>query len=324
MRNLLSWIVIAVVIGFCGFAHAAQQAIVSIDGAMVYKDASFDSPVIAYLKKGKQVRVSSKGFGPFYRIMIGNEQYGYISDIDVQILSGGSARDEDDGEEGTPRKSRRSKRDDGEDDEMAGDDEEGDEGEDGEDSWDEAESKRDKKRKQDGMPIFVRRFIGGQGGILNFKETISDQKVSSNLKVVGAKITGPNLLFSGPYIFDINLFMSLGVPTYYGEISRTAPSGFLIGADALLIFPYHVPAHESWALYFGLGPIIVYSKFNVTVTQNSTDIPLDLQDLKIGASIMAGFSYELTRDLVAKIEPKFVFEKNSYFGFFGSIQKEFR
>lgn len=290
-------------------AGAAQQAIVSIDGAMVYKGSTFDSPVIAYLKKGKQIRISDRAYGPFYRVQIRPGVIGYISDIDVQVL----------GKAGKSRSKRSDAEDEYEDD--YGEEEGGD-------RWDEEnEEDEDKPRRSrfrdNKKPIFMRRFVGGFGGILNFKEEILDQKVSSNVKTVGAKITGPNLLFEGPYIFDINLFAALGVPSYYAELSTTSPSGFIAGLDANLIFPFHVPANEKWTMYFGAGPVVIYSKFNISVTQqDGEDVALDLQDLKLGANLMAGFSYEIGKDYLLKVEPRFIFEKNSYLAFFASFQKE--
>lgn len=64
---------------------AAQNAMVITDGAMVYKKGDFDAPVIGYLSAGKKVRISSKKFGPFYRIQFKQGVIGYISDIDVDV-----------------------------------------------------------------------------------------------------------------------------------------------------------------------------------------------------------------------------------------------
>ena len=67
--------------------QAAQMAEVIIDGAMVYKQGDFGSPVLGYLRKGKKVKVSNKTYGPFYKVKLRQGVIGYISDIDVQVLS---------------------------------------------------------------------------------------------------------------------------------------------------------------------------------------------------------------------------------------------
>ncbi len=63
--------------------NAAQNAVVVTDGAMIYRKGNFDSRVIGYLRKGKKVKVSSKTYGPFYRVRFRQGVIGYISDVDV-------------------------------------------------------------------------------------------------------------------------------------------------------------------------------------------------------------------------------------------------
>ena len=288
-------------------ANSAQLGIVSIDGAMVYKDSNFDAPVIAYLKKGKKVRVSSRRYGAFYRVLVKRGVVGYISDIDVKVVGGDRSVKKK--RKKRRKKSRRKKRKRSE--------------EFGEDSSDEDwAGSSDKRFRKPKKSIFAKRYVGAFLGVVNFKEEVLGQKVSSNVNVIGAKVTGPELLFEGPYIFDINLMMSLSAPSYYGEISSTAVSGFFAILDAQVLYPYSTPTYEKWTIYFGGGPFLIYSKFG-NVTVDGEDQPLDLQDLKLGVSALAGFSYEIGKDYLAKIEPKFFLEKNSYFGIFASIQKEF-
>lgn len=75
-------LIFALLLGF-GVAHAAQNATVITDGAMVYKKSDFDSPVVGYLSAGDKVRISTKKFGPFYRIQFKQGVLAYIADVDV-------------------------------------------------------------------------------------------------------------------------------------------------------------------------------------------------------------------------------------------------
>lgn len=306
--------------------YAAQLAEVSIDGAMVYKNSNFDAPVIAYLKKAKRVKISSRKYGAFYRVLLKPGLIGYISDIDVKVVS----RSTRNTRRRRPRQRSRSRRDrDRYQDERFDDrrnrrekeDRFADEEESYEDQWGDSKEDRRKNRRR-GESIFARRYIGGGAGIVNYKEEVLNQSLASNTNSIFAKATGPELLFKGPYIFDVNLLVSLGPPAYYGEISETGASGFFAFLDALFLYPYHNPTYEKWAIYFGGGPLLAYSKFS-GVTPVGEEDPLDLQDLKLGISVMAGFSYEVGRDYVLKLEPKYYIEKNSFFGIFGSVQKEF-
>lgn len=77
--------VLALLILFPIFASAAQNAIVTTDGAMVYRKADFDAQVIGYMRSGQKVRISSKTFGgAFYKIQFKQGVLGYIADTDVE------------------------------------------------------------------------------------------------------------------------------------------------------------------------------------------------------------------------------------------------
>lgn len=76
---------------FAPSLYAAQTATVVTDGAMVYKKGDFDSAVIGYLNSGRKVRISSKKFGPFYRIQFKQGIIGYIADVDVSAGKGGAS-----------------------------------------------------------------------------------------------------------------------------------------------------------------------------------------------------------------------------------------
>lgn len=77
-------LVLLLLMGF-EVAFAAQTATVVTDGAMVYKKGDFDAAVVGYLNVGQKVRISSKKFGPFYRIQFKQGVIGYIADIDVDV-----------------------------------------------------------------------------------------------------------------------------------------------------------------------------------------------------------------------------------------------
>lgn len=267
---------------------AAQSAVVSIDGAMVYKGASFDAPVIAYLKKGKKIRISSRTYGPFYKVKVRSGLVGYISDIDVKVM-------------GKAAKKSRSR-------------------------GNEKERDRDvpdfeKRRK----PIFATTYLGVHGGIANYKEEFtlnvngndSNQVVSANVPVYGVKLTGPNILIQGPFVFDINAYFSFGAPSYYDQISQTAPTGLLAFIDFKLVFPMLNETGDDWMVYLGAGPSIVYSKFEFT----ANDLPIENSEISLGGSFMLGFAYRIGKFII-KLEPHYYVEKKSYAGGIAAVQME--
>lgn len=267
-------------------ASAARTAVVTIEGAMVYQDASFDAPVIAYLKKGKKVRVSNKTYGAFLKLRVRRGKIGYISDIDVKV-------------EGSGRKKRSADK---------GSDSEADKN---------SSKETDSSAKRD-------HALGLSGGMVNFKEEVLQQKVSAKTLVYGLKYTAP----IGASFFDVNAVLSLSPPSYYESDSfgngtgvsdpGTEPKGMFVLLDMALNFPIMSGYGNKWMLYIGGGPLIVYNNFDVTVS----DEVLNLQDVKLGGSILSGFSFQLSRMLL-KVEAKYFIEKNSYFGAVASIQKRF-
>lgn len=71
---------------------AAQNAVVTTDGAMVYRKADFDAQVIGYLRSGQKVRISSKLFGgAFYKVQFKQGVLGFIADTDVEPEGKGRA-----------------------------------------------------------------------------------------------------------------------------------------------------------------------------------------------------------------------------------------
>lgn len=283
---------------FASLAQAAQSAVISVDGAMIYKSASFDAPIIAYMQKGKKVRVSSKTYGPFYKVRVRSGMIGFISDIDVEVSK--SKR--------RSKKGQRKKRKKG----SKGDTEKEEKDKSDIFAEDDTEEERPHRRK----PIFATRYVGLLLNNVNYKEEIFNQELSSNELTYGVKLTGPNILLSGPLTLDLSLIFSLSAPSYYEGISSVDPSGFLFFADLNLIFPYI--ENDNWSLYFGAGPVIIVSNFDIAIGNQA----LELQELKLGGSFTVGAAYRW-RKFIVKFEPKYYLEQNKYFSFLGSIQREF-
>ncbi len=77
--------VLVLLISFPLVIFAAQNAVVTTDGAMVYRKADFDAQVIGYMRSGQKVRISSKVFGgAFYKVQFKQGVLGYIADTDVE------------------------------------------------------------------------------------------------------------------------------------------------------------------------------------------------------------------------------------------------
>ena len=62
----------------------AQKGTIVNDGALIYQDASFDSPVINTLKRGQVFNISTGKKGPFYKIRLKPGSLGWVADTDIK------------------------------------------------------------------------------------------------------------------------------------------------------------------------------------------------------------------------------------------------
>lgn len=63
----------------------SQQATVILDGALIYQEPDFDSPVINTVKRGTVYSISKNKKGAFYKIRLKPGSLGWISDTDLQL-----------------------------------------------------------------------------------------------------------------------------------------------------------------------------------------------------------------------------------------------
>lgn len=161
------------------------------DGAIVYKAADFDSPVLGYLPAGKVYEISSKTFGPFYRIRV-EKQIGYIADIDIKPINFKPT---------APPGEEKKK--------MA----------------------KEISRKKKKLPFTLTRFVGPAFSSVNYTEDTLGATRSEALSFFGAKISGPDVVIEGEIPTEINLNFHLGAPTYYETLTGLGTGGFLFLTD---------------------------------------------------------------------------------------------
>ncbi len=66
-------------------SYSAKDAVVIVESAIVYSEASFDSPPVGHLDLNEKVRVSEHTHGAFYRVKSDSGLLGYVSDVDVKV-----------------------------------------------------------------------------------------------------------------------------------------------------------------------------------------------------------------------------------------------
>lgn len=270
---------------------------VTTDGALVLDRPDTDASPISQLKENAKVRVSKRSIdGPdgskFRRIKVGN-RIGYIAEIDLQIGESGAGKSVGVGEgerEGRGKKKLASK---------------------------EAKRKTAAKRRMstNRESMMFSRFVGFLIGSSEYKEGIDGVNSSTNLVVYGMKITGPDVIISGPVI-DFNLALHYGAPSYYEALSQTKPTGFLLLTDMLFLAPF---AHgQDSMLYFGAGPMIAFSKYAVVNSGRA----MDLTQINLGLSLELAGAVRFDK-VALRLEAKYFIEKQSYKAIQASVQTGF-
>ncbi len=267
---------------------ASQAAVVKADSVIVYSKPDFDAATISYLSAGQDVRVSKRQYGTvqkFFRLRLPNGKIGYVSTIDVSREGGNS-----DESEKTKGK---------------------DKGKD-EDHADKSRQRARYRREMD-KPMMFNRWIGLVGGNLAFKEKIKGSKGEDDLIIYGLKVTGPDIVLEGP-IMDLNVFLHIGAPKYYEDLSKIKPTGFVFMTDALLLFP--LTGGQNSSVYFGGGPMFKYTKFKYIGLAGT---PKNPQQFALGGSGVIGLGMRMG-GLAIRGEAKYVAERTTQIIYQFSLQ----
>ena len=263
-----------------------QWATIKTDNALVYDQPDFDSPTLMYLPAGQKVRVSKKTFGSyfkFYRVKVSQTKIGYITTIDVATEVPGPP------EKGVVNKTRKKKN--------------------------QLASKPTVGKYPPVRPFNQTKYMGFYVGNLNYKETIPGIDPTTSFLIYGLKLTGPHTLIALPT--DFNLVIHYGAPAYYSQFSTSKPTGFVMIADLLLLFPFMDKKFSS--LYLGLGPLIDYSSFQFGTTAGI----VSSSELTLGFSAEIGYGVKLGNNWALRSEYKLMWERANYSSYGAAIQNRF-
>lgn len=273
----------------------ADKAVIINDGAYVYRQADFDAEVLATVSEGKTFEVSRKlTNGAFFKIKLKGRTIGFIADTDVKFLS-----DADDGEKSNKKNKKDLSKD--------------------EDSQKNKKSKTKKRPKS-----FALTRYGGLGFLqIAHKEDTMGAIRSESLAFYDIKLTGPNILFEGNNILDIDFFYHRGAPSYYKKKTGNPTDGTIMIADFLFLTT--IKHSDDILLFYGFGPMVKLSQFFVQLDASSpSDSPqaYSLDDIVLGAVFNAGLGLRWGR-FAARPEVRYFWEKQQYMGYGLSFQIDF-
>lgn len=270
-------LLVAVVLLLPGVAAAqsAQNATVVLEGALVYKDADFDSPVITTLKRGAVYRISKKTKGPFHKIRIKSGMIGWIADVDVKpgIVKMAPPPPPPPSQELTP-----------------------------------LEGEGIPKTK----PFYASRYRGPVLTMIDYAEVTFGKERSAPTLFYGLKFNGFNTMFSGEIYTDANLIFSSGAPEYYSKLTGRGSEGFIFIADFLL---QTVLPQNKWLLFFyGFGPMFKYSHYKLEVPDGGTTTMYSADDMNLGAVFDLGWGARMGKASL-RADVKYYWEKTKYWGY---------
>jgi hypothetical protein len=255
---------------------SARHAVVVADETQIYEKPDLDSHAFATVSRGTKIPVSkgTRGdYAKFYRTRV-KGKIGWVLTIDVRSESEAKkvfTKAQADAYKAGPFA------------EDHGEDEDG------------------KKTRE---PFTFTRSVSFALGMNDYKESINGVDHSANLLTYGLKLTGPDVLLTGP-LMDVNVMLHYGAPDYYTPLSVAKPSGFILWTDANLLLP--LMARENFLVGVGAGPLLVIS--NIQASQGSVDYNMWQFNLGADVELTAGVRMG---DFCLRFEGKYLFEKKTY------------
>ncbi len=271
------------------------RATVFVEGAAIYSQPNFDSPVKDYLAYDTKVIVAKKpvagagGLGLFHRVKYAGGKLGYITDTDIRIVRGGSSKESTQPavEKGKDPLTAQSK------------------------AWE-----KEERAELGNTPLYFTRYLGGAVAMVNFSEKFSGQTLTSGTLMYGLRMTGPGTLWDGPPI-DMNIWFSLTPPKYLSVIDDETSTGFFLFGDVQFMLP--MLDTKTVLISYGPGIMWTYTNFKVPIKTRT----FDSQEFRIGLDFGLGLGLKVTKKLMARTDIKYYYERTQYLGYIFSVQGEY-
>ncbi len=277
----------------------------------VFEKPDFDSKVIATLEVGRVFDVSATVVNEaFYRIRLKPGLLGYVSDADVKPLWKNKAAEKPAGPKAAavkpeakldPKALEKKKEAKALAREKA------------------LEKKKQAKKKR---PFQYMQFVGLQYASIEYQEETMGDRRREPAGFFGVKLSGPDLIIEGVFPTEVNFLFHSGAPSYYEKATGKGADGWIFLMDFL--FESYFPQGKNALAFVGFGPMIRYSKFNVSLTDvtNSKTQDYSLEDIGAGAVFNAGIGVKMDQ-VALRGEAQYYWEKQPYWGLGLALQFAF-
>jgi hypothetical protein len=162
-------------------------------------------------------------------------------------------------------------------------------------------------------------FRGVAVNYLQFSEDTMGVNLKDNVLVFGPRFTGPDYLFEGDIMTDLSVLFALSPPGYYAKATGNPAQGWMMLVDYM--FMTHWPQSPNFLTFFGFGPSLKYSRFDVTLG-SAAKTDYTLEDFSIGAKFALGAGLKISK-VALRGEIDYYWEKTKYFGLGSTVQFEF-
>ncbi len=283
-KNGLLYLFLLSLFFFSSPTMAQVRANVFNDQAIVYKEPHFDADVVTSLKAGKKCILSKKLYNQaFYKIKWSKNKIGYIADTDVDFKNHwrhqSSQKNSLDENLNKNQKSKNQELG------QALDTEAEQEGaadpfrnaEEFEGGADQSQSNYEWKR-----------FLGFESSWVAFKEKTMGKELREDHNYFGLRWRGPEVVSWLSYV-DTG-FKYLGkAPQYYEKYLGYPASGYSFLAHFAMATSSSMGKKTQF--FYGFGPFLRYSQWNVSQLVNSVEKSYQLTDVKMGAMVLFGLAY---------------------------------
>lgn len=169
-------------------------------------------------------------------------------------------------------------------------------------------------------PFFATRYRGPSFTYVNFTEDTLGQERSSFLPFFGAKFNGFNTVISGEIYTEGNIMFHFGAPSYYADVTKKTAQGFVVISDFLLQTVSVLG--KSQLFFYGLGPMVKYSHFEIQVPNGTSTSNYSADDLNLGVVANVGLAFRLG-DLSLRTDAKYFWERTKYYALGVNLGWEF-
>lgn len=176
------------------------------------------------------------------------------------------------------------------------------------------------KKEERQRPYVESQYAGFQYAQVNYSEKTMGRLNRAPLDFIGIKLSGPDLVISGPANTEVNMLLAGNAPGYYEKATGRGAGGMVLLTNVL--FQSANPMGKSAGYFYGFGPMLKYSRFDVQLGNGSSVKQYNLEDVSVGLVFNLGAGFRFSK-FSLRADYSYFWESESYSGLGISLQYGF-